>query len=129
MGDIWGGRPVKFGRYSGLAVGAVLLLTAVLMLGCFAVSESRFAPVTALPSSQTAAGFGHPEAEGQVNVNTAGVEELDTLPGIGPVKAEAIVAFREEHGPFRYPEELIRVKGIGEGILDDILDLITTGGD
>ena len=44
------------------------------------------------------------------------------------MKAAAIIAFREENGPFRYPEELIRVKGIGEGTLGKIMDLITVGG-
>ena len=63
-----------------------------------------------------------------VDVNTAGLEELMTLPGIGEVRAQAILDYRAEHGPFRYPEELIRVKGIGEGILSGILDQITTGG-
>ncbi|RAZ45836.1 helix-hairpin-helix domain-containing protein, partial [Klebsiella oxytoca] len=63
-----------------------------------------------------------------VDVNTAGLEELMTLPGIGEVRAQAILVYRAEHGPFRYPEELIRVKGIGEGILSGILDQITTGG-
>ena len=47
---------------------------------------------------------------------------------IGEVRAQAILDYRAEHGPFRYPEELIRVKGIGEGILSGILDQITTGG-
>ena len=77
-------------------------------------------------------GPGAPEAASlpadAVDVNTAGLEELMTLPGIGEVRAQAILDYRAEHGPFRYPEELIRVKGIGEGILSGILDQITTGG-
>ena len=52
-----------------------------------------------------------------------------SLPGIGAVRAQAILDYRAEHGPFRYPEELIRVKGIGEGILSGILEQITTGGE
>ena len=67
-------------------------------------------------------------AEGRVNINTAGPEELMTLPGIGEVRAQAIIDDREQNGPFRYPEELTRVKGIGEGILAKLLDQITTGG-
>ena len=67
-------------------------------------------------------------AEGRVNINTAGPEELMTLPGIGEVRARAILDDREQNGPFRYPEELTRVAGIGEGILAGLLDQITTGG-
>ena len=67
-------------------------------------------------------------AEGRVNINTAGPEELMTLPGIGEVRARAIIDDREANGPFVYPEDLIRVKGIGEGILAGLLDQITTGG-
>ena len=63
-----------------------------------------------------------------VDINSAGLEELMSLPGIGQVRAQAILDDREENGPYRYPEELVRVKGIGEGILENILDQITTGG-
>ena len=54
---------------------------------------------------------------GTINVNTASASELEELPGIGPVLAEAIVAYREEHGPFASAEELLGVYGIGEGKL------------
>ena len=50
------------------------------------------------------------------------------LPGIGERRAQAILDDRAANGPYRYPENLIRVKGIGEGILSDILEQITTGG-
>ena len=63
-----------------------------------------------------------------MDINSAGLEELMSLPGIGQVRAQAILDDREENGPYRYPEELVRVKGIGEGILENILDQITTGG-
>ena len=63
-----------------------------------------------------------------MDVNAAGLEELMTLPGIGEVRAQAILDDRAANGPFRYPEDLIRVKGIGEGILSGIVDQITTGG-
>lgn len=49
-----------------------------------------------------------------VNINTAGIEQLQTLPGVGPATAERIVQFRQEHGPFLKPEDLMNVKGIGE---------------
>ena len=66
-------------------------------------------------------------AEGKkVNVNTAGVEELKDLPGIGEKRAADIVADREANGPFRFPEDLTRVKGIGEEIMAGCLEYITT---
>lgn len=55
----------------------------------------------------------------------AGLEELQTLPGIGEKRAQAIVDDREANGPFRIPEDLTRVSGIGEGILANIIDSIT----
>ena len=48
-----------------------------------------------------------------VNINTAGAEELDILPGVGPKMAQAIVAFREAHGKFSALEDLQKVKGLG----------------
>ncbi len=60
-----------------------------------------------------------------VNLNTATQSELETLPGIGPARASAIVAYREEHGPFTTIEEITAVSGIGQGILDSLQGLIT----
>lgn len=62
----------------------------------------------------------------RINVNTAGVEELKNLPGIGEKRASDIVADREANGPFRFPEELTRVKGIGEETVAGCLEYITT---
>lgn len=53
-------------------------------------------------------------AGGAVNINTAGIEELDELPGVGPATAQAIVEDREANGPFSSIEDLMRVSGIGE---------------
>jgi competence protein ComEA len=53
-----------------------------------------------------------------VDINTADAQELTTLDGIGPQKAEAIVAYRTEHGPFASPQDLLKVKGIGEKTLE-----------
>ena len=60
-----------------------------------------------------------------VNINTATAEELQSLPGIGRTRAEDIIADRAVNGPFRIPEDLMRVPGIGEGTLNEILEYIT----
>jgi len=58
-----------------------------------------------------------PFPHGTVNVNTADLQTLDTLAGVGPVTAQAIVDEREQNGPFDYPQDLLLVKGIGEKTL------------
>ena len=56
---------------------------------------------------------------GPVNVNTADAGTLAReLDGIGPVKAQAIVAYRQKNGPFRAPDDLLKVQGIGQKVLD-----------
>lgn len=63
-------------------------------------------------------------AGGAVDVNTAGGAELQTLPGIGPVLAERIVAWREANGPFASVDALLDVSGIGPAVLGQIRDLV-----
>lgn len=63
----------------------------------------------------------------RVDVNSADAAELRKLPGIGESLAAAIVADREENGPFTCPEDLLRVPGIGEKRLEAIRDLIVPG--
>ena len=58
--------------------------------------------------------------EEKVNINTATIDEIEELQGIGPTKAAAIVAYREEHGPFERIEDLLNVSGIGEKSLEKI---------
>lgn len=65
---------------------------------------------------------GNEVSNGLVNVNMAGVEELQALPGIGPALAEAIVEEREANGPFGAVEDLLRVGGIGEKKLEKLAD-------
>jgi competence protein ComEA len=64
------------------------------------------------------------EASGPVNINTAGAEELDSLPGVGPATAAAILEFRREHGPFQRVEDLLEVRGIGEKKLAAMRDRV-----
>ncbi|WP_253907963.1 ComEA family DNA-binding protein [Arthrobacter sp. H20] len=62
---------------------------------------------------------------GTVNINTAALAELETLPRIGPVLAERIVQWRTEHGGFTRPEDLDAVPGIGETMLAALVPLVT----
>jgi competence protein ComEA len=60
-----------------------------------------------------------------VDLNTAGVDELDALPGIGPAIAQAIVDHRDQNGPFASVDQLLDVRGIGEAKLEDLRDRVT----
>ena len=71
-------------------------------------------PARGIPQDGQLGGPAAPEA---VNLNTAGLEELEALPGIGPALARRIVAFREQHGPFRRVDDLLEVPGIGPVLL------------
>ncbi len=68
---------------------------------------------------------GASSAGGKVNINMAEKSELEALPGIGAVKAQSIINYREQGGPFRDIEELLNVSGIGDKTLEAIYDLVT----
>jgi competence ComEA-like helix-hairpin-helix protein len=63
--------------------------------------------------------------ETKININTASAAELDLLEGIGPVKAQAIIDYRNEHGFFHTVDELLNVPGIGNQTLEAIRDQVT----
>jgi competence protein ComEA len=89
-----------------------LLCTAILML---------MAAAALAADAQTS-------AKGVVNINTAGSEELQLLPRIGPALAERIISFREVNGPFKTVDELVAVKGIGEKSLENLRPYLATEG-
>ena len=64
------------------------------------------------------------EADARVNINTAGVEELMTLKGVVESRAQAIIAWRTEQGPFEKPEDIMQISGIKEGVYSRIKDQI-----
>ncbi|MGC8915779.1 MAG: ComEA family DNA-binding protein [Thermoanaerobaculum sp.] len=68
------------------------------------------------------------EKTGTVNVNTASAQELQLLPRVGPALAKRILEFREKNGPFKSPEELMRVKGIGEKSFGQLKPYVTVTG-
>jgi competence protein ComEA len=80
-----------------------------------------------MASTAEAAQANEGDAGGLMNINSASVAELDTLPGIGQITAERIVEHREANGPFTAVEELQSVRGIGPALLAKIAPLVTIG--
>lgn len=60
----------------------------------------------------------------KININTASVQELTQLKGIGPSHAARIVEYREKNGPFKLPEDVVQVPGIGQKTFENNKDLI-----
>ena len=67
------------------------------------------------------------DQSGLLNINTATVQQLEALPGIGPVKASAIVDYRQKNGAFERPEQIMQVSGIGSTTFGEIQDRIYVG--
>jgi competence ComEA-like helix-hairpin-helix protein len=103
-------RSLKTRRESIMKPWQMLLVALIVVVG-------SAAPVAA---GERMAGWTEPKAsvsiDDKVNINTAGVQELMTLAGIGRSVAEKIVQYREAHGSFTKPEELRRVQGVGVGL-------------
>ncbi len=85
-----------------------------------------FVALTGLTPVVAAVEHGESMAQVQVNINTATLEELEVLPGIGPVSAQRIIDHRSERGPFATIDQLVEVKGIGEKSLEKIRPLVST---
>lgn len=75
----------------------------------------------AAPASSGGASGGDP----RLDLNSATAADLEALPGIGTVKAQAIIAYRQQHGPFQRVEDLLAVPGFGPTMLDQIRSLVT----
>jgi competence protein ComEA len=73
------------------------------------------------------AGKGEVAALQKIDINTADVWLLAALPGIGEVRAQGIVDYRRQHGPFRDIREVLKVEGLGDATFELIKDLITVG--
>ncbi|HWH31746.1 MAG TPA: ComEA family DNA-binding protein [Egibacteraceae bacterium] len=83
--------------------------------------EQLLVPAAGAPGSPERAGV---RPDGKVDLNRATAAELDALPGIGPVLAARIVAYRERHGGFRTVRDLRRVQGIGEKLYGSLAELV-----
>ena len=108
------------GRAGGPTRGADL--TAVNLAAPLADGQQVIVPRRG-PSGAAASGTPAPGAK--VSLATATVEQLDELPGIGPVTAQKIVDWRTTHGPFRSVEDLDDVPGIGPARIEQLRDLVT----
>ena len=86
------------------SLGAVLSMALLLAIAQAAVAETK-----------------------QINVNTATAEELTSLQGIGKVKSQAIVEYREKNGPFKTVDQLKEVSGIGDKMLEQLRPYVTVG--
>lgn len=95
-------------------------LSRILTLGALALSLALSAGVAHAAEKKTA-------PAGKVNVNTASVEQLAALPGIGETLAARIVEQRQKQGAFRSTEELVNVKGIGEKSFAKLQPFLTVG--
>ncbi len=76
------------------------------------------------PHESGTGGVASPNASGLISLNHASATDLEALPGVGPVLAERIVAYRESKGPFQEVEDLLQVSGIGEAKLASLRDLV-----
>jgi competence protein ComEA len=81
--------------------------------------------VVPLQGAAQAQAAGGPDASGKVNLNTAGVSDLQQLPGIGPSLAQRIIDHRTNQGPFRTVEDLRKVSGIGPKKFEQLASLVT----
>jgi competence protein ComEA len=111
------------GPRRGADLGALNL--AAVLADAQQVIVPRIGAASGPPATPGAPVATSPGAPSLVNVNMATPEELETLPGIGEVLAAAIIAYREEHGPFTAVDQLLDVSGIGEVTLEEIRELVT----
>ena len=103
-------------RYLAALAGALCLLPVLLMLE-FPAGKSPAADSAAFPY----------QAQDRIDINSAGAAELGLLPGIGPKRAAAIVAYRTQNGPFQTAEELDEVEGISPRMVQELAPYVTMG--
>jgi competence protein ComEA len=96
------------------------IASTVLFALCLAVA----APAVVAASTEPAPASAAAAQVAKININSASAKELQSLPGIGQVTAERIVAYRTEKGKFKSTNDLLKVKGIGKKSLEKIRDLI-----
>lgn len=111
-------RRIVADRESRGAFGGIAGLDRVAGIG--PATLARLAPHLTFSGRPADTGSGD-QATPELSINRASVEELDALPGVGPVRARSIVAFRDSAGPFRHVEDLRKVPGIPSSLVDRLV--------
>jgi len=88
------------------------------------VARFLFGLALILAPPSAAESISTPRNEGRIDVNTASVEELQRLPGVGPTLASRIVEHRRKHGPFKRPQDIVIVRGMSAKLYRRIAHLI-----
>ena len=125
-------KKISFDRVVLILAAAVLLL----MVGWFAVEQTKqSAPwrveVERNDRAEASVSTGHSDHPDSmlggevIHLNTAPLQDLERLPGIGRTKAQAIVDYRQEHGPFQSVDDLLQISGIGPGTLEELRPYVT----
>lgn len=125
-------RPLRFSQSIQILLVLCVLLFAALLVQRAVQHEAAKRYETSVSviaesvrNAESAAAVSMQEDEKCVNINTADLYELCRLEGIGLVKAQAILDYRAENGPFTYAEEITKVDGIGQHLYEGFAHMIT----
>ena len=125
----------KLSQAEWAVIGLTALLLALMVgwrLGADSVRQLTAQAAAPLPAVSAEPSPSAPEdanpspapSAGPVDINTAGLEELMTLKGVGESRARAIIEYREQQGAFETPEDIMNISGIKEGVFSKIKDQI-----